>query len=66
MLADMDTVNKKLKLPNIRKKFSHVAKVKIPAASGKSDGHKHIDFWMFDTFDPIKSIQEVKACNGSP
>ena len=43
-------------------KFEYVAKLNILAGSGfilAKNGH--IDFWMFNTFDPISSIVHVKG-----
>ena len=55
----MKTVGKKRKLKNLQK-YTHVAKIEIKAGSGMLiEGNSHIDFWMFDTFDPIASIVHV-------
>jgi hypothetical protein len=59
LCADMEQVEKARKFPKL-KKFQHVAKMNIPKASGLSHGTKHIDFWMFDSFDPVGAVVEVR------
>jgi hypothetical protein len=59
LCCDMETVRKKRKLKNLRK-YTHVASMKIAVGSGMlliRGGH--IDFWMYDTFDPISAIVRV-------
>ena len=60
LFCDMETINKKRKLKNFRQ-YTHVACLNIVAGSGMllRIGH-HIDFWMYDTFDPIKAIVHVR------
>jgi len=43
--------------------MSFFAELNIAANSGKTlnDGNNHLDFWMFDHFDPIKAITKVAA-----
>ena len=42
--------------------FEYVAKLKIQAGSGFTlIANGHIDFWMFDTFDPLSAIVHVKG-----
>jgi hypothetical protein len=42
-------------LPKLRAKGAKLARLAIPAGSGKWTENKksHIHFWMYDTFDPI-------------
>jgi hypothetical protein len=60
--ADMDTVHKKRKAFKKLREFTYVAKVEIAAGSGcvLIDG-THIDFWMFETFDPTAAIVHVEG-----
>jgi hypothetical protein len=60
MYTDMDTIQKKRKFKNL-KQYTHIALLKIGAGSGKLiEEGSHIDFWMFDTFNPIGAIVSVK------
>lgn len=62
LYTDLKTVQKKRKLKGLRD-YGFVAELKIAEASGhmvqRADGH--IDFWMFDTFDPLAAIVQVQA-----
>lgn len=61
LYPDLATVNKKRKLPGL-KKYGFVAEIIIKAGSGHLiEDSKHIDFWMYDTFDPVASIVIVRA-----
>jgi hypothetical protein len=61
LYADMATVQKKRKLPKLRG-YPFVAKLKIAASSGHIlEKSKHIDFWMFDTFDPVAAVVAVEC-----
>ena len=56
----MATVQKKRKLKKL-KSYPFVAKLKIAASSGHVlEKSKHIDFWMFDTFDPLAAVVQVQ------
>jgi len=61
LYSDMETIKKKRLLKNLQK-FAFVAEIKIAAGSGLLllTG-KHIDFWMFETFDPIAAIVQTQA-----
>ena len=50
-------------LPKVRDRGPcFVATLTIPAGAGKSvTKGKHIDFWMFDTFDPVAATVAVEA-----
>jgi hypothetical protein len=57
----METVHKKRKLKSLQK-FTHVAKITIAPGSGMLlMGGGHIDFWMYETFDPISAIVHVTS-----
>jgi hypothetical protein len=59
LCCNMKVVHKKRKLKSLQK-YTHVAKMKIAAGSGTLlIGGGHIDFWMYDTFDPISAIVDV-------
>ena len=61
LYCDLATVIKKRKLPKL-KHYLFAAELKIKAGSGfLLQGGTHIDFWMFDTFDPIKAIVQIKG-----
>ncbi|RWJ96997.1 hypothetical protein [Mesorhizobium sp.] len=49
-------------LPKIRDNgSSFVAKLSVPVGAGMSRKKgKHIDFWMFDTFDPVSATIKVE------
>jgi len=60
LCGDMEAVQKKLKLKSLRRSITHVAKMKIAVGSGMLHiKGGHIDFWMYDTFDPISAIVRV-------
>lgn len=61
LYTDMATVQKKRKLKKL-KRYPFVAELSIASGSGYlvQEG-THIDFWMSDTFDPLKAIVNVKA-----
>ena len=60
LYSDLKTIIKKRKLPG-RKKYTYVALLKIDAGSGRIlQNGPHIDFWMFDTFDPLEAIVHVR------
>ncbi len=50
-------------LPKVRDRGPcFVATLAIPVGAGKSvTKGKHIDFWMFDTFDPVAATVAVEA-----
>lgn len=57
----METVNKKRKLKSLSK-YLFIAQLGIAAGSGKLVLSKgHIDFWMYDTFDPVSAIIAVEG-----
>jgi hypothetical protein len=59
LFCDMETIKKKLNLKNFRK-YTHVARISVAAGSGMQLRiGRHIDFWMYDTFDPLKEIVHV-------
>jgi hypothetical protein len=61
LYTDMDTVHKKRKLKKLQK-IPFVAAITIAAGSGHwTQANNHIDFWMFDTFDPLKAVVQVEA-----
>lgn len=48
-------------LPKIRAKGGFIAKLAIPTGAGMSFiKNQHVDFWMFDGFDPISATVEVE------
>jgi len=58
----MEILHKKRNTFKKLSKFGYVAKLKIQAGSGFTLIAKgHIDFWMFDTFDPLSAIVHVKG-----
>jgi len=60
LFTDMDALNKTRTTFKKLRKFKYVAQVKIVAGSGRLlVENTHIDFWMFDTFDPMTSIVHV-------
>ena len=62
LFTDLDTVKKKRNTFKKLKKFVHVAELAIGPKAGHSlESNKHIDFWMFDTFDPIAAIVRVET-----
>jgi hypothetical protein len=59
LYADLSTVHKKRKLKNLRN-YSFVAQMKIEAGSGMLlQRSSHIDFWMYDTFNPTAAVVDV-------
>jgi hypothetical protein len=63
MCTRIDRMRNFAGLPKVRGKGpTFVAKLSIPAGSGMSlkKGY-HIDFWMFDTFDPVAATIEAEA-----
>jgi hypothetical protein len=54
-------VLKKRKLKSL-KKYNFVAELRIEAKSGRlKEDPGHIDFWMYDTFDPLTAILLVRG-----
>ena len=52
---------RQIKLPKIRKRFSHFAILEIASGSGYSTiRNGHIDFWMFSTFKPVDAVIGVE------
>lgn len=52
------------RMPKLRFPNAHVSTLSIPSGAGYSliKKKKHVDFWMFDGFDPVAAIsQTVKA-----
>lgn len=51
------------RMPKLRYPNAHVSTLSIPSGAGYSlIKKKHVDFWMFDGFDPVAAIsQTVKA-----
>jgi hypothetical protein len=61
MYLDMETVAKKRKIKSLQK-YPFVAQLKIQAGSGHIlENNKHIDFWMYDTFDPLAAIVVING-----
>jgi hypothetical protein len=61
LFADLDTVAKKRAAFKKLRKYGYAAQIKIASGSGfLLENRGHIDFWMFDTFDPIAAIVQVK------
>ena len=57
----MATVQKKRKLKKLRS-YTHIAVLKIGAGSGYLIiANSHIDFWMFESFDPVAAIVRVEG-----
>lgn len=48
-------------LPKPREKGALVAKISIPAGAGRwvKNKRKHIDFWMYEGYDPTSSFVEM-------
>lgn len=62
LYQDMEILRKKRDTFKNLRKFEYVAKLKIKVCSGFTlVANGHIDFWMFDTFDPISAIVHVKG-----
>ncbi len=60
LYSDLATVQKKRKLKNL-KKYRFVAELKIAEKSGRlKDSSSHIDFWMYDNFDPLTAIVVIR------
>ncbi len=48
-------------LPKLRGRFKFLACLKVPEGSGLSKEKKgHIDFWFFNTFDPLSAIVKTE------
>jgi hypothetical protein len=61
LYTDMATVQKKRKLKKLRS-YTPIAVLKIGAGSGYLIiANSHIDFWMFETFDPVAAIVRVEG-----
>jgi hypothetical protein len=62
LFSDLETVIKKRNTFKKLRKYMFAAQVNIPGASGKMvQDSKHIDFWMYDTFDPLTAVVVVKG-----
>ena len=61
LFTDIDELAKKRRTFKKLQKFPFAAQLEIAANSGALLGKKHIDFWMYDTFDPVAAIVDVKA-----
>jgi hypothetical protein len=60
LFLDLETVRKKRKIKSLQK-YRFVAELKIAAKSGRmKELYGHIDFWMYDHFDPLSAIVVVK------
>lgn len=63
LYSDLATVHKKRKIKSL-KKYPFIAELKIAAKSGRLvENSGHIDFWMYDTFDPLAAIVVVRGLN---
>lgn len=60
LFSDIRTVQKKRKLKSL-KKYRFVVELKIAAKSGRlKESYGHIDFWMYNNFDPLAAILMIK------
>jgi hypothetical protein len=60
LYPDLATVYKKRKIKSL-KKYPFVAELTIAANIGRLvEDLSHIDFWMYDTFDPLTAIVVIK------
>lgn len=48
-------------LPKIRGNYKLLALLTIPKGAGLSKGDKHIDFWFFESFDPLCAITDIES-----
>lgn len=56
LFPDLETARKKRKLKSLRK-YRYVAELNIAEKSGRLKvSYAHIDFWMYENFDPIAAI----------
>lgn len=47
-------------LPKVRARNPFVASIDVPVGAGKSlTRKKHVDFWMYSTFDPVGAVVDV-------
>lgn len=57
LFTSLDRVKSVAQLPKLRAQGPILAEVTIAHGSGRWIAHgDHIDFWMYDTFDPIAAI----------
>lgn len=62
LYVDLGTIEKKRKTFKKLREYPFAAQMRIKAGSGRLLQEKaHIDFWMYDDFDPIESIVEIKG-----
>jgi hypothetical protein len=61
LFESIDIIKKKLVAYKSLRKYKFAACVKLPDQSGYLiEDNGHIDFWMFDSFDPVAAIVHVK------
>lgn len=61
--VDVAKLRNQAGLPKFRAKNPKIASVSIAIGSGRSHTNiktKHIDFWMYDTFDPVSATVQVE------
>ncbi|WP_407193222.1 hypothetical protein [Bradyrhizobium sp. STM 3566] len=62
LFTDLATVKKKRSTFKKLQKYGFAAVMTIPPKSGHSEqANAHIDFWMFDTFDPVNAVTKVET-----
>lgn len=51
------------RMPKLRFPKAHVSTLSIPKGAGLSivKKKKHVDFWMFNSFDPVAAVSETVA-----
>jgi hypothetical protein len=60
LFADLETIVKKRSAFKKLKKYKFAAELTIPPGSGRICGDSHLDFWMYDTFNPLQAIAQIR------
>lgn len=62
LFSKIEVIHDLLKLPRIKRKYSHIAVLSIPNGAGKHIADDaHVDFWRYGQFDIRAAIQKVEA-----
>jgi len=63
--AGGEQLNAMRRLPRFKSfKYAYIVKVDQGSGVGIAGGGKHLDLWMFKTFDPVAAVQSVEVMHG--
>ncbi|OAP40403.1 hypothetical protein AU381_00330 [Sinorhizobium glycinis] len=61
LFMSLEKTKRIARMPKMRSKVTHIGVLNVPQGSGSwlENDREHVDFWMYDGFDPTGHIAEV-------